>query len=349
MKKKASNPASNTIVDKVSSSIKAAVSEWAPNPFAKTCDKISSVKAGPKINVIGEIPDGENTICFALISLREYPDNAWKRDDTILNRKDERKRGIDIEACKRQRLDCSPQMVRGRLAFYEWALKKAIDEGARIICINELGFPVSQGRPHVSAIKVARDLANKHKAFILAGSLHDGITKYNTGYLFYPGCPRDGYLFHKHVSACQAGEYISIPPHRQSLTTTVLGFKISVIICLELMDYSTISSIVQLGAGVDFLLIPAYCEEESTGSMIKMARFASNAMPGGVALVNYSFSRLYLFDKLKKPYKTLPVPNNGGKVRLYKIDYDKFNRDKRNKQNNRPPDISWLFNLLIEV
>jgi predicted amidohydrolase len=65
----------------------------------------------------------------------------------------------------------------------------------------------------------------------------------------------------------------------------VFGLNIAVLICLDLADFSAVASVVKNSDRVDVLLVPCY--SEYTDSLKRVAKAASAALRGVVALVNY--------------------------------------------------------------
>jgi len=259
--------------------------------------------------------------------------------------------------------------ARTLLSSYKWGVTEALGHlKANIVCVNELGFPSCRGEPYRRVIDFSRRKAEEHKAVIVAGSFHDARTRYNTGYIFFPEDDMEvlaaGTPFHKQVSATEVGkkdggllirtgEYISIPPERASLNFKAYGLSISVIVCLDLMDYSAVANVVKLQDAVDILFIPS-CSE-STDAMNRMAKLVSRAMPGGVAIVNYFRKRqvtstLHLFDREDEEpcTRVRNIPNNGGRIFVYDIHYAEFKKEKREKQNSLGYHTS-LFGLPVRI
>jgi predicted amidohydrolase len=254
---------------------------------------------------------------------------------------------IDKEACYRSQLHCN-EITATRLRHqYIAALKHAINNlNADIVCFNELAFPAINGIPDIKAIKATQDIVNEEKRLVVAGSFHDIRTLFNTGYIFYPGGDNSAVHYHKQISATSVKEFIAAPSQRFSVSINAFGLKICVIICMDMMDYSTIASIVQKGEGVDLLLVPAYTDDMDT--MEKTSRMISIALPGSVAVTNKHrssrhSSSLSSFGRIS--YGGTPTKHlkNIGSISLYKIDL-KDSRDRQyaiqNKYNEK---IRWLF------
>lgn len=218
-----------------------------------------------------------------------------------------------------------------------------------IICVNELGLPADQLGPVRKAINAVRGLANNtgHPSVIVAGTCHNVRTMCNTGYIFYPGCPYHGNQYHKQVSALEEEEYITIPPPRQPLVIRAFGLNIIVLICADLLDFTTVASIVQKHNAVDLILIPAHTE--SLRSMKIIAKAVSEAMPGAIAIVNCFTEEerpnlMYQFGSFKRASRVDPIHSCGGQVAIYEIPIIKFRDDKKNFQDRCSPHLEWLFN-----
>ena len=296
-----------------------------------------------------------NTIRFALISLTRLDGDM--QEDTILNEPMGTQRrplpikntwGLDSSACRRH-----IQINRHKKAYEYWklyksAIEKALNKDSKVVCINELGVPADIRGPLPAFFKGVKELAEKYSAVIITGSFHDTRTRYNTGYVFYPDCPASGEAFHKQVSATQKeiGEYINIPPKRESIVIKAYKLYISVITCLDLMDYSIISSLVQVGDKVDFIFVPA-CSPKIE-PLEEVASVASKTLPGGVGIVNtYSKGRknhscLYLFDdnNPKLPDDSDNLDDNGI-INYYDIPTQSFDDRKRDLQDTTT-DYHWL-------
>lgn len=204
--------------------------------------------------------------------------------------------------------------------------------------MNELGIPASPTGPSRAFFKELKSWARQTSSLIVAGSFHDARTKYNTGYIFTPASPDCGYTFHKQVSAKDIKEYVSVPSDRQSVMVLAFGFNIGVIICLDLLDYSTVASLVDLRDAVDFILVPSYSEAEGVSRLGRIAKIASQAMPGGVGIVNchegqMRSSTMHIFGELQAPVEDRELSDGSGWLRVYEVDWQQFNADKKTRQD----------------
>ncbi len=251
------------------------------NPFSRICDKVASARFVP----IPDLAAEKDEVHVALVSLPQFKDLPKAiREYSIVQSKNER--DIDLEACRRLLIGHSPQVARQLAEIYESSLRVAVEKhGADVVCLNELSFPSWNQEPLRRASQVTRELAKKYRCLVVAGSTHDRRTLYNTSYLFYPGCPATGTPYHKQISATSIGELVSVPARRQTICTRVFGLNIAVLICLDLADFSAVASVVKLAERVDVLLVPCY--SEWMDSLERVARAASAALRGVVALVNY--------------------------------------------------------------
>ena len=161
---------------------------------------------------------------------------------------------------------------------------------ANVIVINELGMPLNiKGTVRKEAIKFAKKIANKHNCLIIAGSNHSKDNYLNVGYIFFPGIDKrsekDHIEFYKNISAFQTAhpEKIFTPSERIIYFTQAFGLGFSFLICLEVADFSSTSSIVDNKKFVDVLIVPTYLE--NYGTMGKVSKKLSEAL-GGVLLTN---------------------------------------------------------------
>lgn len=342
------------------------------NPFGKTCSKISwpfiSRDVPPLL-----LPEGQDIIRLALISLPSIAatekrccilglglsgidhDSCAIKLNSHADRKNQcikEKRVFDIDhgACVRKLAKYSAQKAGELFEYYKAWLLMALEEfKANIVCINELGFPSHNCLPLPAARKFTRELANKYHSLIIAGSYHDRRTAYNTGHIYYPGCGPYGKAFHKQVSATKLTkpEFVSVPSERLSLSVEAFGLKICIVICLDMMDFSTAASIVQSGDLIDFLLVPAYSDDIEP--IEKVAYSISRALPGGVAIVNHHrpgkySSSLYLFDnKNPKKTKTEDISNDGGQLTVHEINSKWFLGERRDRKDRVEGELVWLY------
>jgi len=199
--------------------------------------------------------------------------------------------------------------------------------------------------------KEVSKLVKNTPALIITGSHHDSRTRYNTGYIFYPSCPIHGQPFHKQVSATQPeiGEYISVPSERQSKVITAFRFNIAVITCLDLMDFSIISSLVQLRDKLDFIIIPT-CSPK-TEPLEEIAKTVSEVLRGGVFINNEyrkgkkPASHAYFFgDRRPKDPDSQIILDNNGIIDIYDIQRNWFEENKYNRPSPTPPHslFRWL-------
>ncbi|MFC1864735.1 hypothetical protein ACFLYG_02795 [Chloroflexota bacterium] len=125
------------------------------------------------------------------------------------------------------------------------------------------------------------------------------------------------------------------------------GLRICVVVCLDVMDYSTAASIVQHGDEIDFLLVPTY--SENLEGMEKIAREIAGALPGGVALVDHErgvkYSNcLWLFDQRKEhEHVKQNMLEKGGNVNLYEIDFRWFQDTRLNRIERTSKSAAALF------
>jgi hypothetical protein len=312
------------------------------NPFSRTCDKVASARFVSVPDLAAE----KEEVHIALVSLPPFKDlQKAIREYSIVQSKDGR--DVDVEACKRLLVGHSPQAAKQLAELYESALRVAIEDlGANVVCLNELSFPSWNQEPLRKASQLTRELARKHRCLVVAGSTHDRRTLYNTSCLFYPGCPATGTPYHKQISATSIGELVSVPARRQTLCTRAFGLNIAVLICLDLADFSAVASVVKLADRVDVLLVPCY--SEWMDSLEKVARAASAALRGVVALVNYRPTDLKapcIVEEFGKPRSVdgTKVLGSGAVIHSLRIKPRSLQQTKLEIKGDAMSRLEWLF------
>lgn len=320
------------------------------NPFVELADRI----ARPTYFPVTSLQATKETVRIALVSLPQLPlDNASDvqiTDHSILT--ESVGDGIDHKACLRRLVRFSSEFTAKLEGWYREALSFAVEEkGADIVCVNELGFPTSnRQQPLKRVINWTRRLAQVNNCFIVAGSCHDRRTLFNSGHIFFPGCPSHGEIFHKQVSAISVEERISLPPERRAICTKVFGLDVATLICLDLADFSSVSAVVRAADKIDLLLVPCY--SEWIEALERIARQASGAMSGIVALANYRrVGQLgYVFTKFGNSIvaaETVDVNADRaeGCVSLFDLNVPRFRSEKTERQLSLSADerLEWLF------
>lgn len=315
------------------------------NPFLGIAEKIST----PVFHEREHLAPRRKTVRLALVSFPEHTvgkGSATLAQYSIVRKKDEQH--VDGSAVRRQLLSCTSshaEILNGR---YRAAIDYAIHQKrADVICINELGLPCGPDGPKRALLRHLQKEAEQGPRLIMAGSYHDQRTFYNTGLLFYPGSPELGLHVHKQVSATRAEEFISVPPDRQVHCVSVFGLRIATLICLDLADFASVAAVVRAGARVDVLIVACYSEWVET--LERIARAASEIMPGVVALANYR-RRGQLGAVLTRFGKTVDVAPrlhraSGAHIVTHDIRIDRFREEKIRTENDLPPDspLGWLF------
>ena len=340
------------------------------NPFSSACRHITSPQFTP---VDKMIIDEKEVVRFAFISFDSFNPNDFEDDfiplcgqcqeginavtcrkeslSSSLQKRRNCHRGLDVEACNRKALKRDRALRAESLRHYQNALTEAFAvPGVDVVVVNELGIPASPTGPTAEFFRRTKSWAKRKPspALIIAGSFHDARTKYNTGYIFTPESPDFGYAFHKQVSATGIGEYISVPPRRQSVIIRAFGFKIGVIICLDLLDYSTVVSLVDMRDTIDFILVPSHSEPEEVRSLEKVAKIASQAMPGGVGIVNCHHgktrsSTMHIFGDSQIPVVDQALADGSGWLSIYEVEGHWFQNKKKRAQDDIQLDLEWLF------
>jgi len=239
---------------------------------------------------------------------------------------------------------------------FEKAITKAINEyDAHIICINELGMPLNEeGKVRQESIDFAKKMAQDNDCLIIAGSNHNSDSFLNSGYCFYPNDDKvieEYKIFYKNISAVQENERIFIPPKRLIPYTRAFGIGISFIICLELVDFSSVSRIAQHRNSIDLLMVPTYLQDY--GTMAKVAKNLSQAV-GGVLLNNYydnsrsdpPISRFYNHGiEEKNKARIDSFIDSQTKITCRKLDLRQFNIEKIDNGLNMSHEIKYLYGL----
>lgn len=347
-------------------SLKESIPEDRAHPFIEKCERISYSRK--VLNISKPSFKDRGKIKIALISLRLAPSLKQKLQKhysaDVHNCPD-----IDDDACLRQMIRWSEEDSDNLYSNFESALEIACTEHqSDIVCINELGYP-SRGYinelgypsrgciPEERARTLAKSMANAkdHKCVIIGGTCHDIRTRLNSGYVFYPGCENRhtyGIPFHKQISATHEGEFISTPPRRKSLLFNFYGLRVGVIVCLDLMDFSTIGSIVkENGDTINLLMVPACVK--FTNSMERAAQIISEAMGGLIAIVNFCRGRepssyIYLFGKEAENSEYISYLSNEttfpwGALTLFEVNRNQLMEGKVECITNLSDDLVWLF------
>lgn len=331
--------------------IKQAVSEYVAeeksiNPFAQTCINISQPRDDRLRSTISRLKTENGQIRLALISLPRFDAYCTREVDTF----PERSPKIEKDPYVR-RLTCFRHASLSKIfSYYEQALKTAFEEEkANIVCINELGLPASFKGPYKKSLQLVKQLVDNYSGLVIAGSYHDYRTTYNTAHIYYPGCNEFGILYHKQVSALEEGERIGAPSKRETAVIRAFGLTLNIIICIDLLDYSTVASIIKQQADVDLLIVPSFMSQ-SPQKMKYVAIAASTAMPGAVAITNYfsednPSSLLYQFGVITPPKHIRYIYSPKGQISLYDIDVQSFKHEKDSRQYNLPKELAWLFGI----
>lgn len=317
-----------------------------PNPLAWTAQKISRIRPLS----VESLPRLEGSLKTALISLPALDQSLVHHDVSYIppgtRGSSDYERRLTIYPHPHDELLCKP---------YQNALEDATRGryGAKMVCVNELGFPGNGAGPCPSAFAFSRKLAQDQKCLLIAGSGHDPRSKYNTGYVFYPSQDRTAALgdykaYHKQVSAgaLDPPELVSVAGRRETLLIHAFGLGIAVLVCLDIGDYSALTPVVQSDALVDMLVIPTYSRRKDT--LGDCAKLISCALPGIVALVDYDTgggygSSVYRFGKEERIAQTSRPLQSGGSILFYTFSPTQFKRDKLGRQSQVSVDLNWLF------
>jgi hypothetical protein len=253
-------------------------------------------------------------------------------------------RGVDPEDCKRSLVALRGNLHERWLEAYKEALSYAVDEfRAHIICVSELGLPHRNVVPLKEAQTFARKLSSDRNVLIVAGTSHDERTLYNTGYVYHPGS--NGWAFHKTLSASGMGELISSPAARRVLRVKAFGLRIAMMICLDIADYATLASVIRVRDNVEMLLVPCYTEKFD--KMLEVAKLASKALRGIVAMVNghvpNAVCHIARFGKDEEPVRKKDFAS-GAVVSLFEVEHQAIEAERTRKHSPRDHQhVDWLF------
>ncbi len=315
--------------------------EWS-NPYGQ-----SSAKVGKLLTIRTKL-DGEafrkDSLRIASVSLPKLP---VSHDTVLWNEKNFPFRH-DIVAY-------SNPLCDSLLSEYKECLDIAAKKfKADIICINELGMPMSvEGTVRKDALDYAKSIAEAHNCLIVGGSNHDRENYMNTGYLIYPGIDEEyerPYIeFYKNISAVQVGERIFTPSDRIILSTNAFGLGIAVVICLEMVDYATSALLVAKRDTVSLLLVPTYVVGEF-GVMEKVAKCLSQVI-GGVLLTNCfahkhrTSSELIINGKEYERGSERFSASEHSRVLLRTIDVKSLRNGKVEAHKHLPEELKCLYNI----
>jgi len=308
------------------------------NPFSSLVENLCEVQAVP----VDPLPRPGRSLRICLVSM---PPLVPERDFRFHSYDTKSiPRGVQPDDCKRRLVALNRNVHKRLLDAYKEALLYAVDDfGAQVVCVSELGLPHRAIRPLAEAQNFASQLSKSHNALIVAGTSHDSRTLYNTGYLYHPG--GEGWAFHKTLSATGMGEFIASPALRRVLTVKTFGLRIAVMICLDVADYATLASVIRVKEKVDMVLVPCYTQKFD--KMLEVAKAASKALRGVVAMVNAhipnAVCHIARFGEDEEPVRTKKF-KSGAVVSLVKIDYENFEQERTGGQKARDyRDVDYLF------
>lgn len=289
---------------------------------------------------VNHIPRPDEPVRVALVSMPPFERQQFEMKSFYTA--DPVPAGIRPEDCERSLVALKGDVHKDLLAAYKEALTFAVEEfRANVICVSELGLPHHSIQPLAVAQKFAQDLSTAKNVLIVAGTSHDRRTYYNTGYIYHP---EGSWSFHKTLSATGMGELISTPAKRRVLSIKIFGLRIAVMICLDIADYATLASVVRARERVDMVLVPCYTEKWD--KMLDVAKVASRALRGVVAMVNAhipnSKCHFARFGRDDNPIKEQAFESRAI-VSLFEVDHEAIERERRNKHAREDSHVDWLF------
>lgn len=253
--------------------------------------------------------------------------------------------GVDKDDVRRTLGAVSQADSKKMLDTFREALTAALeDDDADIVCVNEFGFPSRNAIPLAEAQRIAFDLSCRHNALIVAGTSHDSRTMFNTGYLFHPAETQTTWAFHKSASAYQMGERIMAPARHRILIIDAFGLRIATIIGLDVVDYTTLASVMAAGDQIDVILVPSYTLRAER--MQDVAVLASRALPGLVAMANARLPDGSAFIAECGEAVHLPSPTvlrGGASVTRWSFKLGELKEKRALAKNEIDPYLDWMF------
>lgn len=311
------------------------------NPFSIMVEKLCQVNLH-KVESPNHPPGG--TVRIALVSM---PDLTFERKFFSALRGKKKPPGVDPKAYSRCLAGSGREASKKMMVAYSEALEVAADWHANIVCFSELGLPGRNLIPVAAARRIACEVSRRHNLLVIAGSSHDSRTLCNTGYVFHPGGPSHGRAFHKAVSAISMGEYISTPSSKSVLAVEIFGLRVAILVCLDIADYASLASVVRVGDRIDMILVPCYTKKFE--KMVEIAKVASKALPGLVAMVNAKLERsiagtaqIARFGELEKPTRELAL-DSGATVSMVEFSFDRFQEQRTRLKTSPDNQMEWLF------
>ena len=309
------------------------------NPFFELAEKLCTPHVLNQTARIEGLPrPADGIVRIALVSMPVLP-----YSETDVRKPKKLRHGIEPSDVQRTLANFRRPDTTRMLTAYKEALQIALEQHkANIVCFNELGLPSREMVP-VDVQDLAAKMSRRHKALVIAGTAHDKVTMFNTGYLLHP--PAHTHAFHKYASAVTMNERIMTPAHRRVLIIDTLDLRIAVMICLDVVDYTTLASVMLAGDHVDVVLVPCYTERFQ--KMQDIAAVASKALPGVVALVNarHRTGSRYIAQCGEEVDPTVPpiALQGGAEIALLSLELDDHDAKRKRAMTYPDPCLDWMF------
>lgn len=221
------------------------------------------------------------------------------------------------------------------------ALEEAVVKcNPTVICCSELAYPTRSGIPSARIKPKLRDLARKQDCLIIAGSAHDLRTSYNTSFVFYPGCPAEGDVYHKQVSATNARERVSTPSPRETRVFGWRGLDIGVLTCFDIVDMNAVAAVAKFDKHPGLLLIPSFSEMDDV--LWQCTKEASVALNGMSVLVNAHSRqgedngiRAFDYGNDLVAAKVSGWTSESIRASLISVDIDDYTRRRKNREGEK--------------
>ena len=272
----------------------------------------------------------------------------------------EKKTGGEHSAALDQMMQVTPRSRRIVCPEYSedaflGCLEVCAEKGAHIVCFNELSFPTKRGTLCMNVIAKAQDIIKRHPMFVVAGSAHCAETLYNVCPTIFPTAK--GVVTHRYfkqicASSIPVPEILNSPPQRHAYLYEGFGIKIGVLICADLMDFTTVAG---YASSCNLLLLPAYTSNiEKIGGI---AKALAQTMRGLVVLVNYSDDHA-LFKPVSYWYGNTRRPDDsqlrrvgeqglpaGAHLTLLDVNVIELQRRTSAALKEANQDLQWLFGI----
>lgn len=252
-------------------------------------------------------------------------------------------------------------------------LKTAAEQGATLVCFNELAYPKGIDRAEDEAFqKRIKHIVKKYGVFVIGGSYHDTRKYYNLCPVFSPYPTREVtptpqqerrsrnpevYPHAKLTSAVKLSESIRIPSNRDLRYYETEYGSFSILICLDAYDPALAFRLMRTNhpaskdKKIEIVFVPAFSPEKSP-SMAKACRDLSYATASLVVYANCAANdprhAVYLAGQ-PLPVRRTSAPNSSYRSRkisqnvmLHEVTYDSYHKLRINVTDRYSPIFEYL-------